>query len=692
MRVEERYLLTKGPVRGGTGEVWLAIDQDLGRQVVLKRARTGDEDSAAFGRLRAEARALAQFSHPHVVTLYDAVRAGKRRGATSWLVMEHVRGGSLEDWPPVAPELAARVGTQIAGALAALHGDGIVHCDIKPGNVVVTGDGTAKLADFGAAYRVGGKETITPNGAVSYTPDYAAPEAVRGQPGPASDVFSLGATLYALAAGGPPRPGYGTRAADTDADTDTDAGPDPGPDPDGTLAAAYDRHAAERHAARGAVEMNADIGPLGDVIRAMLHRDPAARPDAAEARARLEALAAEPGALARLALPASALDTAPALDPALASAHDSLRGGGGAGARTGVRPGVRTGMLRRWYGARAFVRHGAPVWQRPFLAGAVALALALTLIPLLSGGDGGERDPGADDDRPSRPAPTATNVSPVIGERRTADPCALTEPAALGRFGGTELDRDYGNFDRCDVLVNVGEENEVDVHIDFDAGLPPELTSPDRSVGKVSVVKEPAESDACGRVLLLSGDPHTTVSVSAKLTESRPAPVCDIADVATDSAVKALNKGELARRSPPLPKASLAHRDVCALFGPRALEIVPGIDASDPDVGFAGWDCDWSSTTSDLWLDVRYDRGQPLSAEDGAPTELHGFRTFVEPEGEGDESCLVRLVYRTYADQRGQKAIEMLYLAIGGSRPADELCRMGTDLAREAAGGLPAAS
>ncbi|PZG08579.1 serine/threonine protein kinase, partial [Nonomuraea aridisoli] len=202
MTVDGRYRLVSSLARGWSGEVWLARDVELDREVVLKLLVP--RDAADADRAWAEARALARLSHPHVVTLYHAVRSGRPRGGPSWLVMEHAPGGSLEGRPAMPPVMTARIGAQIAGALAALHAEGIVHCDIKPGNIVVTGDGTAKLTDFGAAYRVGGSDTIPPNGAVSYTPDYAAPEVVRGQPCPKSDVFSLGATVYALLTGHPP--------------------------------------------------------------------------------------------------------------------------------------------------------------------------------------------------------------------------------------------------------------------------------------------------------------------------------------------------------------------------------------------------------------------------------------------------------------------------------------------------------
>ncbi|WP_413811388.1 serine/threonine-protein kinase [Streptomyces sp. OE57] len=251
-----KYRLTKGPVEGGRGAVWFAVDTELGRSVVLKRALLEDNSQADFDELLAEARALAKFSHPNVVTLYDAVRAGKGRNATFWLVMEHVTGGSLDVPVKMAPELAAHIGAQIAAALAALHDKGIVHCDVKPGNIVITPDRVAKLTDFGAAYRVDGSETITPNGPVSLTPFFAAPEAFRGAPERASDVFSLGATMYWLVTGTPPMRGAG-RAVRMEA-------------------------------------ISPQVGPLGAILTAMLQRDPGARPTAAQALAALADIAGPP--------------------------------------------------------------------------------------------------------------------------------------------------------------------------------------------------------------------------------------------------------------------------------------------------------------------------------------------------------------------------------------------------------------
>nr|SBO98583.1 hypothetical protein BN4615_P8099 [Nonomuraea gerenzanensis] len=313
---------------------------------------------------------------------------------------------------------------------------------------------------------------------------------------------------------------------------------------------------------------------------------------------------------------------------------------------------------------------------------AAMLTTVVAAVPVIAlwawNGDRSPQAQGARSVRTAKGTPPATRDP--IGDRRTADPCALLRPAALGRFGRTELDPDYGNFDRCDVLVTPPSDPVVDVKVDLDLDPPPEQAKPARTTGVVAVVEEPVESHACDRTLIIDGVTDMTITVTAKRDDDGRTPLCPIADAATAEAVRTLNRGPLARRSPGPHAESLAQEDACTLLPARALETVPGIDAADPDRGYGGWGCEWGSTTSDLWLDLWFDRGEPPDAAGGTATRLNGLPAFVRPEAEGEETCLVEVVHRTYPAGRGRTA-ETLRLLVGGSRPPDPLCRMATRLA-----------
>jgi len=271
---------------------------------------------------------------------------------------------------------------------------------------------------------------------------------------------------------------------------------------------------------------------------------------------------------------------------------------------------------------------------------------------------------------------------------RTVDPCSLIRPADFARFGDTELDRAYGNFDRCDVLVHRADGGVVDVKVDLDNGQP-ETTTGATTEGHVRILREPAESDNCTRLLLPAGT-DAMVSVSAKLAEDGSAPLCDIADQATERAVSVLNKGLLTPRSD-FPAGSLAHEKACALLDAKALETVPGIDADDPDEGYGNFSCDWHSTTSDLDVELRFDRGQPLSAADGTLTRIEGRRALIQPAGEGEDTCLVRVEQRTFRNDQTRTQAETLNLFVAGDRSEAELCRMATALATAGAARVPRA-
>jgi serine/threonine protein kinase len=199
-----RYTLEREIGRGGSGTVHLARDEVLGRQVAMKRIGViPGSDDADRERAEREARLAAALNHPHVVSVFDLVDADDVR----WLVMEYVDGETLSDRVrtsgPLEDTEAARLLAQTADALVEAHGRGIVHRDVKPSNILIAG-GAAKLNDFGIA-RAADDPSLTQTGLVTGSPAYLAPEVASGSSAtPASDVWSLGATLYHAVTGAPP--------------------------------------------------------------------------------------------------------------------------------------------------------------------------------------------------------------------------------------------------------------------------------------------------------------------------------------------------------------------------------------------------------------------------------------------------------------------------------------------------------
>ncbi|WP_204263659.1 protein kinase domain-containing protein [Geodermatophilus normandii] len=211
--VAGRYRLLERIGGGGMGAVWLGRDELLDRQVAVKQvllAAGADPETTDQQRLRAlrEGRIAARLSHPHAISVYDVAL---ERGVP-WLVMEYLPSRSLaevlaEDGP-LRTDQAAQVGAQLADALAAVHAAGIVHRDVKPANVLIGRgeriDGLVKITDFGISH-ASGDVTLTQTGQITGTPAFLAPEVAQGsEMTPASDVFSLGATLYTCVEGQPP--------------------------------------------------------------------------------------------------------------------------------------------------------------------------------------------------------------------------------------------------------------------------------------------------------------------------------------------------------------------------------------------------------------------------------------------------------------------------------------------------------
>ncbi|WP_171991105.1 serine/threonine-protein kinase [Streptomyces sp. JHA26] len=254
--VAGRYRLGESIGSGGMGRVWRAHDEVLHRAVAVKELTAAhyvseSDQAILLARTRSEARAAARINHSAVVTVHDVLEHDGR----PWIVMELVEGRSLADAVKddghVEPREAARIGLWVLRALRAAHTAGVLHRDVKPGNVLLADDGRVLLTDFGIA-QIEGDSTITRTGEVVGSVDYLAPERVRGHdPGPASDLWALGATLYTAVEGRSPF----RRTS-----------------PLSTMQAVVEEEASE--------PLNA--GPLAPVISALLRKDPAGRPGVTE--------------------------------------------------------------------------------------------------------------------------------------------------------------------------------------------------------------------------------------------------------------------------------------------------------------------------------------------------------------------------------------------------------------------------
>lgn len=256
-----RYNLVETIGRGAMGVVWRARDSLLDRDVAIKEvvlnAAIGDEEREnAYRRTMREARTAARLSHRGVVTVYDVAEEDGR----PWIIMELVPSRSLDQVltsdGPLPPRRACLIGRQLLAALAAAHAAGVLHRDVKPSNVLIADDPDgerAVLTDFGIA-QFAGDPRLTQTGMVMGSPGFTAPERIRGGIAtPASDLWSLGATLYAAVQGRGPYEERGGAIT--------------------TMSAIINEDAPRASSA----------GPLGPLIAALLRRNPVARPSAASA-------------------------------------------------------------------------------------------------------------------------------------------------------------------------------------------------------------------------------------------------------------------------------------------------------------------------------------------------------------------------------------------------------------------------
>ncbi|HWG01869.1 MAG TPA: serine/threonine-protein kinase [Trebonia sp.] len=311
-----RYNLAEPIGRGAMGGGWRArdtlLDRDVAvKEVVLSAAIGEDERQNAYQRTLREARTAARLSHRGVVTVYDVAEEDGR----PWIVMELVPSRSLEQVlftdGPLPPRRAGRIGQQLLAALAAAHAAGVLHRDVKPSNVLIAPDGfdseRAVLTDFGIA-QFEGDPRLTQTGMVMGSPGFTAPERIRGDVAtPASDLWSLGATIYAALEGRGP----------------------------------YEQRGGAITTMTAIINEDAPIAPsagrLGPLIAALLRREPAARPSAARAaRMFAEVLPTLPGHRPGAVRHAPTLLSEVKPAPAVATSSDAARKGSNGGpARAG---------------------------------------------------------------------------------------------------------------------------------------------------------------------------------------------------------------------------------------------------------------------------------------------------------------------------------------------------------------------
>src|ERR1022692_1486603 len=253
--VAGRYRLISQLGRGEMGIVWHGRDELLDRDVAVKQLvlapMASDADAReSFERTIREARTAARLSHPGVVTVFDVVE----EGGMPWIVMELIQARPLDqviaEDGPLTPAQAAQLGLRLLDALSTAHAAGVLHRDVKPSNVLICPDGKPILSDFGIA-TIQGDPAMTQAGMVAGTPGFSPPERVRGAAAtPASDLWSLGATLYAAVEGRGPFDRAGGSAA---------------------IVASIATEPAPRAPS---------AGPLAPVIDMLLRADPEQRPDA----------------------------------------------------------------------------------------------------------------------------------------------------------------------------------------------------------------------------------------------------------------------------------------------------------------------------------------------------------------------------------------------------------------------------
>jgi len=439
-RFANRYELRDLLGRGGMAEVWRARDLRMDRDVAVKLLEpAAAADPAAIERFRREALAVARIAHPNIVSAYDFGTEADR----PYLVMELVPGEPL-DARLARGQLPTRqaidVAAQTCAALDAAHHAGVIHRDIKPGNIIITPDGRVKVLDFGIARLQDAAGSLTRTATVVGTSHYMAPEQASGAVTSArTDLYAVGCLLYAMLTGTPPYAGE---------------------NPMGVL---YQHlHSAPPRLR----DQRPDLPPaLDQLVAELLAKDPADRPESAAAvRARLDQLANGPGLT-------SAMPTAPAPGHAAAPGQAAAAGqAAGAGSAPGaLRPAPGRAavpppappLTETLADPSSDHSRPGPRWLVPAAVAVVGvIVLALVVLALLPDGQQGASPPASDPSSGSpsatpSPSPSATDPAGRLAELRQV----LADQVAAGEV---DADAEHAIDEKLDKIAEDLRKDELD--------------------------------------------------------------------------------------------------------------------------------------------------------------------------------------------------------------------------------------
>jgi serine/threonine protein kinase len=642
--------------RGGVGVVYRATHLLLERPAAVKLLGAGlAADPEYRRRFEREAHLAAGLEHPHIVPIYDA---GYAEGVL-YLAMRYIDGPNLAtaiagDGPMDLPRVCELL-TGVAEALDSAHHAGLVHRDVKPANVLLTSPGQpqrrqrAYLCDFGIARRTASSSSLTTTGQFLGTLRYCAPEQIQGQlVDGRADQYALGCVIYECLTGRVPYPAEEPAAVMF-----------------AHLSAVPPRASAHNPALPAAVD---------DVIARALAKHPDQRfPDCTTF---VQALATAHHSTAPV-LPSPA-PPVPATPHSLIwprSREDTPP--------PPTTPRTRSNLSRILFllglPLLALLIPAAMLWARPpaDIGGATPPPPPTPSIPATS---------------PSAP-PTSAAPAVPIGDPRLVDHCAFLDPAQLAGFGtpyaGPRID---GSFNQCVLHLSLSSGGKAEIGVSF---IKTNRTIPGSAEqrGSLRIVRATAAQVGCPRNILFPEE--ITVAVSARIHDV-PGDVCAITDTVTENAVRIL----LERGVPQLPSPgeanSLRSQNACTVVDDQTLSRVPGLDPSRRYERFGGWGCPRGNNPyvdgfQPPAVDVFFQWVRPLTSDDGERVQVAGREVYIRRAvgGNGHTACYARVVHRDRPLSDGERAQEIVVLAVYAEIPESEQCRLARDVATAVISTLP---